>query len=139
MMPQLENVTILVVDDDEVDALGVKRAFRQVKMTNQIIVAEDGRDALHKLRSGSVTKPFMILLDLNMPRMNGFEFLQAVRKDEGLHDAVIFVLTTSNDVKDMRNAYHHNIAGFIVKGGDKDGFHNAASLFEQYARTVDLP
>lgn len=137
-MGQLDNVNVLVVDDDEVDVMGVKRAFRGVKTSGPILVANNGREALDKLRGGAVAKPYIILLDLNMPRMNGFEFLSEVRNDEELKDSIIFVLTTSNDVNDKRRAYDHNIAGYIVKSGSGDSFLNTANLFDQYAKTVKM-
>ena len=76
--------------------MGVQRAFRRAKVENTIVVANDGLIALEKLR-GDVRKPYLVLLDLNMPRMNGIEFLAEARKDDLLRDSLIFVLTTSKD------------------------------------------
>lgn len=134
------DITILLVDDDEVDVMGVERAFRQARLHNRIVVAANGEEALDKLRDGSsVPKPYLILLDLNMPRMSGIEFLEQTRRDPRLHPSVIFVLTTSNAEEDRKKAYQHNIAGYIVKDADSDTFLNTAALLEHYAKTVELP
>ena len=101
-----ENVTILMVDDDEVDVMGLERAFRRGNMHNPIVTAPDGIAALALLRDGhSVMRPYMIVLDINMPRMTGIEFLDEVRGDKKLQDSVVFVLTTSKDDEDKHRAY----------------------------------
>lgn len=135
-----EDITVLVVDDDEVDVMGVQRAFKKSKLCNSIIVASDGKEALKKLRDGkSVHRPYLVLLDINMPQMDGIEFLENARRDPALQNSVVFVLTTSNDEKDKRRAYQHNIAGYIVKGHREDGFVDAVSLLDQYSRINQFP
>ncbi len=137
---QKEEVTILVVDDDEIDVMGVQRAFKKSNLKNSIVVASDGKDALRKLRDGkSVSKPYLVLLDLNMPQMNGVEFLENARKDPELHNSVVFVLTTSNDEEDKRKAYKHNIAGYFVKGQMEEGFGDAVTLLNHYSRVNQFP
>lgn len=139
-MPFDNNVTILVVDDDKVDIMAVRRAFRLSGLDNAMVFAADGLEALEKLRDGkSVPRPFLVLLDLNMPRMNGIEFLDAARNDPELSDCVVFVLTTSKDMLDKRKAYSRNVAGYIVKEDTRDGYINTAGLLESYARVVELP
>lgn len=139
MRQNVENISVLLIEDNAVDVMGVKRAFSQSKLNNRIIVASDGRDALEKLRSGSIARPYIILLDLNMPRMNGIEFLKEARNDPELRSAVIFVLTTSAAPDDKLRAYSHSIAGYIVKGREEGSFLNTACLFDTYTRIVDLP
>lgn len=139
-MKTASNVTILVVDDDRVDVMAVRRAFRLSGLDNAMVFAADGIEALEKLRDGkSVPRPFLVLLDLNMPRMNGIEFLDAARKDPNLCDSVVFVLTTSKDMMDKRKAYSRNVAGYIVKEDTREGYINTAGLLESYARVVELP
>lgn len=133
-----EQITILVVDDDEVDVMGVQRAFRRAKFENSIVVANDGLAALEKLRN-DVHKPYLVLLDLNMPRMNGIEFLAEARKDDLLRDSLVFVLTTSKDEDDKKAAYEHNIAGYIIKDREDGGFVNAADMLTRYVRNVEFP
>ncbi len=133
-------VTILVVDDDQVDVMAVRRALREGGIGDDLVVASDGIEGLQKLRDGvSVPKPYLVLLDINMPRMNGLEFLEEARKDPATRDAVVFVLTTSKTDEDKERAYEHNIAGYIVKAGSAAEYINTASLIEHYSRIVDLP
>lgn len=133
-------VSVLLVDDDAVDVMGVQRAFRQSELQNTIVVASNGLEALEKLRDGkSISRPYMVLLDLNMPKMNGIEFLEEARSDPDLKSSIIFVLTTSKDSEDKEKAYKHNIAGYIVKDRTTGGFINAAGLLSQYSRVVEFP
>src|SRR6185503_9677474 len=112
-------LSILLVEDDDVAAESVERSLRKYDVGFPIVWAEDGLVALEILRGKHPTKkigtPNIILLDLNMPRMNGFEFLQALRADERLQRSVIFVLTTSDSDSDRSRAYHEHIAGYMVK------------------------
>lgn len=137
-MPHNE-LTVLLVEDDEVDIMAVKRAFDKAKIANPVIVAHDGIEALEKLRSGDVSRPFLILLDLNMPRMNGLEFLDEIRNDDDLKASVVFVLTTSKAEEDKWAAYQRNIAGYIVKENVGREFLDAVSLLDHYWRVVELP
>ena len=135
-----DTITIFLVEDNVVDVMGVQRAFRKSEFSNHIVVASDGLQALDKLRDGqSVPRPYLILLDLNMPRMNGLEFLREIRGDNTLKDSIVFVLTTSNAPDDRKSAYEKNIAGYILKGGETNGFVNVAGLLDHYASVCELP
>ena len=90
-------------------------------------------------RPGQAPRPRVILLDLNMPRMNGFEFLQTVRTDPDLKDEIIFVLTTSDDESDRTRAYHENIAGYMVKSAVGPQFSKLVALLQSYQGAVKLP
>lgn len=136
---QRNEVTVLLVDDDEIDVMGVQRAFQKARIMNPVVTAADGMDALEKLRNGSVKKPYLILLDINMPRMNGLEFLDEIRRDSSLMDSIVFVLTTSNAEKDKCMAYKHNIAAYIIKENVGQDFLNALSLIESYWKIVEFP
>src|SRR5690606_38990460 len=106
----------LLVEDDEIDVMTVRRAFRQNHISNPLVVANDGIEALELLRRGDLPKGRrIILLDLNMPRMNGIEFLQELRKDPELASIPVVVLTTSNDDHDKVKAYDLHVAGYLVK------------------------
>ncbi|MEO0425101.1 MAG: response regulator [Pseudomonadota bacterium] len=142
MAPQTKGskeVHILLVEDDQLDVTLLKRSFTKEKISNPISVAGDGIEALEMLRDGRVPKPYLILLDINMPRMNGHEFLQEVRQDPELHDAIVFVLTTSNDEEDRFRAYDRNVAGFLVKRNAGPGFLDAIKLIDAYWRVVEFP
>ena len=88
-------ITLFLIEDDDIDALTIERSFKKNRISNSIIRATDGIDALEKLRSGAVPKPFVILLDIHMPRMTGHEFLDELRADENYANTVVFILTTS--------------------------------------------
>lgn len=138
-----DTVNLLLVDDDEVDVQGLKRAFAKSRIGNPIVVARDGIEALEVLRGENgktkLAKPHLILLDLNMPRMNGIEFLEAIRADEGLKSAIVFMITTSKDEEDKTRAYGHNVAGYIVKQDPANTFMLAVSMLEHYWKIVEFP
>ena len=132
-------ITVLLVEDDQIDIMGVQRAFSKSKINNPIVVARDGLEALEILKSKKITKPYLILLDLNMPRMNGIEFLDAIRKDPDHRDSIVFVLTTSKADEDKWDAYQRNIAGYIVKENVGTEFLDAVSLLDVYWKIVEMP
>lgn len=136
-------VNILLVEDDEIDATAIQRAFRKKKIANPIVVAEDGVEAFEVLRGenghSGLPRPYLILLDLNLPRMNGIEFLQELRKDPQLNDSIVFVLTTSDDDRDKVAAYEQHIAGYIVKSKAGDDFVHLMELLNGYWRYIDFP
>ncbi|ABN60032.1 response regulator [Shewanella baltica] len=137
---QYQQVTILLVDDDDVDYMAVQRAMRQLRLLNPLVRARDGIEALSILTSLDTIKgPYLILLDLNMPRMNGFEFLERIRSDPSLSSSVVFMLTTSSTDEDRMKAYSHHVAGYMVKTDIKDGFNNIFNMLEGYWRIVELP
>lgn len=138
-----KQVSILLVEDDEVDAELVVRAFRKLKIANPIVIAKDGIDALSHLRGENgltaVQSPLLILLDINMPRMNGHEFLTELRADPKLHESIVFVLTTSEAEKDRVAAYNHNIAGYLLKSRAGEDFTDVLAMLDHYWRFVEFP
>ncbi len=136
-------VSILLVDDDDVAAESVVRSLRKHAMDFPVVLARDGMEALEILRGDhadlTIERPYLVLLDLNMPRMDGFEFLHEVRNDKKLRDSIIFVLTTSDADTDRARAYHENIAGYMVKSAIGPQFAKLASLLDNYRNTVSLP
>lgn len=141
-MSNPKTVEVLLVEDDEIDAEALKRAFQKQKIANPIIVAEDGIEALKILRgegNGPVHKPHVILLDLNLPRMNGIEFLEELRADEDLRQSVVFVLTTSDDDRDVLAAYDNQVAGYMVKSRVGEDFVDMINMLDCYWRVIELP
>ena len=136
-------VNLLLVEDDEVDIQGLKRAFAKSRIGNPITVARDGIEALEFLRGENgrpkLPKPHLILLDLNMPRMNGLEFLEVIRADEDLKRSVVFMITTSKAEEDKARAYDQHVAGFIVKQDPANTFMQAVALMEHYWKIVEFP
>lgn len=131
-------LSILLVEDDDVDAMSIQRAFRNTPLAENIVRARDGQEALDVLKSGDIASPFVVLLDLNMPRMDGFEFLQHIRSDDSLTHAVIFVLTTSQSEKDMLAAYKQHIAGYLVKQSNGLQMEDIRKLLEIYENKMRL-
>lgn len=135
-----KEVSILLVDDDDVDAMGIQRALKQLKILNPIFRARHGQEALDMLRSeGAIPHPYVILLDINMPCMNGLEMLEILRADPVLSTAVVFMLTTSQDDQDRFAAYQQHVAGYIVKRQAGDGFLRVMEMLDRYWRVVELP
>jgi CheY-like chemotaxis protein len=142
IMPH-RTVNFLVVEDDEVDIKALKRAFKELRLCNPIRFARDGIEALEILRGENgqekLAKPYLVLLDLNMPRMNGIEFLDEVREDPEHHSAIVFVMTTSSAEEDRIKAYDKNVAGYMLKSNAGDTFNKALSMLEHYWRVVEFP
>jgi CheY-like chemotaxis protein len=134
-----KEVSILLVEDDDIDAMSIERALKKLRLANPYYRAVDGVEGLAILRNQGVGRPFIILLDLNMPRMNGLEMLVELRKDPKLTDSVVFVLTTSNDDQDRAQAYKEHIAGYIVKSKLDSDFTELLQLLDHYWRLVELP
>ena len=137
-------VNILLVDDDEVDCMNVQRAFKKSNILNPLSIAHNGVEGLDMLRgTNGVTKitptPRIILLDINMPKMNGLEFLKELRSDPVLHNISVFILTTSNDDKDRFEAYNYNVAGYIIKPISFENFVAAVSILNNFWQLCELP
>lgn len=138
-----EPVHLLLVEDDEIDAMAVKRALREYRVANPMTLARDGLEALEYLRGNGKRKPIprpnLVLLDINMPRMNGLEFLEALRGDPDLSDTVVFVLTTSSREEDITAAYRKNIAGYMTKQNAGKDFLSLFNMLSEYWRVVIFP
>lgn len=132
MLHKSTELKILLVEDDELDVMGIRRALQKLNIVNPLIVARDGIEALDLLRGTEGTEklsgPYMILLDINMPRMNGIEFLDEIRSDDDLKDAKVFILTVSNQDDDIYRAYKQKVAGYIVKSDPTESMQNALQL-----------
>src|SRR5690606_19839603 len=106
---------ILLVEDDAIDVMNARRALKKNNLTNPIFEAQNGLEALELLRSGTLPRRLIVLLDLNMPKMNGLEFLRVLRADPALRATSVVVLTTSSGERDKVEAYELNVAGYLVK------------------------
>jgi CheY-like chemotaxis protein len=133
-------LNILLVDDDEVDVLNVRRAFKKANICNPLWVAGNGLEALELLRSGNIpAHNRLVLLDLNMPRMNGIEFLRALRADPDLALTTVVVLTTSSEERDKVDAYHLNVAGYLVKPVTILDFVSVMATLNKYWSLMEMP
>jgi CheY-like chemotaxis protein len=133
-------LNILLVEDDDVDVMNVRRAFARHHITNPLFVARDGVEALEKLRDSEIPQGRrLVLLDLNMPRMNGIEFLRELRNDPQLAPTPVVVLTTSNDDQDKVEAYHLNVAGYVLKPVTFINFCDVMVTLNKYWSLVEMP
>lgn len=133
-------LNILLVEDDEVDVINVQRAFKKNNIRNPLWTASNGIEALDVLRGTDYPRDRrLILLDLNMPRMNGIEFLRELRADEQLRLTPVVVLTTSDDERDRVDAYNLNVAGYILKPVTLINFVEAMAILNKYWTLVELP
>ncbi len=134
-------VHFVLVDDDDYDVMAVQRAFQELRVLNPIHVARDGVEALELLeRTGedALPRPLVMLLDLNMPRMNGLELLKEVRSKEELRETTVFVLTTSDGDRDRKAAAGYNVAGYVVKSDNSaTDIMEVLTNLRQYWRVVE--
>jgi CheY-like chemotaxis protein len=130
---------ILLVEDDHVDAMTVKRIFTELKVKNQLAHVVDGEKALEYLRNSKNRKPCVILLDLNMPRMNGIEFLKIIKADDDLRSIPVIVLTTSREDQDKIDSFKLGIAGYILKTVDYKRFATIMEIMDMYWTLSELP
>ena len=137
-------LNILLVEDDEVDVMTVQRAFREGQITNPLYIANNGIEALEMLRGEPGQPPVIppdrriILLDLNLPRMNGLEFLRALRSDATIKSIPVIVFTTSNEQRDRLETYGLNIAGYIIKPTNFDNFMDALVTLNNYWTSCEM-
>jgi CheY-like chemotaxis protein len=136
-------VTLLLVEDDDIDAQSVKRALQRAGIRNPLVRAHDGIEALELLRGEGgreqLTPPYLLLVDIRMPRLDGIGLIRALRADAALARTVVFVLTTSDSDKDKLAAYDANVSGYIVKSDAGGDFHQLMQLLEYYLLIVSPP
>ncbi len=130
---------ILLIEDDNVDVMTVERVFRDLKIANQLVSTSNGEQALEYLRTNGNKKPSVILLDLNMPKMNGTEFLKIVKKDESLKKIPVVVLTTSSQQQDVVESFKLGAAGYMVKSVDYGKFVETIRTINLYWTLSELP
>ncbi|MDC0358189.1 response regulator [Oligoflexia bacterium] len=138
-----DDVTILLVDDDEVDAMDIEDSLQKRKIGNSIVRAVDGVEALEVLRGengrSKLKEPYLILLDIKMPRMDGLSFLKELRDDPTLKHSIVFVLTTSDAEDDRSSAYKYNVAGYLTKSDTGQQLLDKLQIIEDYILYVRFP
>jgi CheY-like chemotaxis protein len=130
---------ILLVEDDDVDAMTVEHVLKDLKVTNHVFRSNNGEEALDYLRNESNQKPCFILLDLNMPKMNGIEFLKAIKSDEELKNIPVIVLTTSDEQQDIVESFNLHAAGYMLKSVDYKEFADTIKAIDIYWTLSKLP
>jgi len=138
-----KTVHILLVEDDRIDEKAFLRAIGKLRINNPVTVAHDGLEAWDILKGANgkppLPRPNLLVLDINMPRMNGLELLERIRDDVDLHDSIVFMLTTSNDDEDKIEAFNLNVAGYMLKSDVGNSFIRAVELINSYWRLVEFP
>ena len=135
---------ILLVEDDKVDVMNVRRSFKKANITNPLFIAGNGIEALAVLRGESkdIQMPKarrLVLLDLNMPKMGGIDFLKVLRKDPDLRRTPVIVLTTSDQERDRVEAYDLNVAGYLLKPVTFSNFAEAMTTLNRYWTLCEIP
>lgn len=132
-------VNILLVEDDSLDIMNVERTLKKIDVNHKLFIARNGQEAWNMLHGIGVEKispaPSVIMLDINMPKMNGLEFLNLLRNDEELKDIKVFIMTTSNDSSDRRLSKELGVSGYIIKPLN---FNNSASSIDSFSLMIDL-
>ena len=138
-----DTANFLIVDDDIVSIKSIQRAMKKLNICNPVTIARDGIEAIETLNSSFDSAhglpPFIVTLDLNMPRMDGHTFLEEIRKNERFKKLVVFVLTSSDAQNDIARAYEKTIAGYIVKEDPVNSLKRALTMLDGYANLVILP
>jgi CheY-like chemotaxis protein len=136
---KITNKPILLVEDDQVDTMTVIRALKEIHVTNPLVHLENGEDGVNYLRDPQKEKPCIILLDLNMPIMNGIEFLQVVKNDNKLRCIPVVVLTTSEEQQDKVNSFNLGVAGYMAKPVDYRQFVEVMRSIDAYWTISEMP
>lgn len=136
---KITNKPILLVEDDQVDTMTVIRALKEIHVTNPLVHLENGEEAVHYLQDPQSEKPCIILLDLNMPIMNGIEFLHVVKHDDQLKRIPVVVLTTSEEQQDKVNSFNMGVAGYMAKPVDYRQFVEVMRSIDAYWTISEMP
>jgi CheY-like chemotaxis protein len=136
---RIKNKPILLVEDDQIDAMTVRRALKELHVTNALVHVENGEEALAHLRDPASDKPCIVLLDLNMPKMGGIEFLQVIKQDESLKAIPAVVLTTSEEQQDKVESFNLGVAGYMAKPVDYQHFVEVMRSINTYWTLSEMP
>jgi CheY-like chemotaxis protein len=135
----ITNRPILLVEDDRVDVMTIQRALAEINVVNPVVNAEHGEAALAYLRTPGNARPCIILLDLNMPIMNGIEFLQEAKQDPDLRSIPVVVLTTSEEQPDKLRSFEWGVAGYLAKPVDYRNFVDMMRSVDMYWTLSAMP
>lgn len=130
---------ILLVEDDHVDILTIERALKEIAVANQVVTVENGELALRYLRAAHSRRPCLIFLDLNMPIMNGLEFLREAKADPAIRAIPVIVLTTSDEQQDKLSSFDLGVAGYMAKPVDYRRFVEMMRCIDLYWTVSEMP
>ncbi len=131
--------SILLIEDDQIDAKTVERALKDLKIEDTLVHVENGEEALAYLKNKNTPNPAIILLDLNMPKMSGLEFLKIAKNDTEICSIPVIILTTSKEEHDLKNSFDLSVAGYMVKPIEYDVFVEKMGTILSYWATSELP
>ena len=139
-----KQINLLHIEDDSVDRMVIERALKKIEGIGVIHNATNGEEALDMLRGENGQQklspfPQIILLDINMPKMNGIEFLEALRGENDLKYLSVYMVTTSNDESDLMGAYEFNVAGYILKPVDISHFEKTFKILTDFWKLCEFP
>lgn len=132
-------MNILLVEDNPLDAMIVERTIASIAPDTQVVRAEDGIEALDLINQGRVPAPYIVLLDINMPRMNGHEFLEKLRVTSGFSNSIVFMFTTSDHVEDIEKAYSKRVNGYIVRRQNKEDMKSVLMMLQSFWTICEPP
>lgn len=130
---------IMVVEDDSADVMMIKRAFKELNVSNPLICASNGEEALDYLRNDANINPCLIFLDINMPKMNGLEFLKIIKADDQFKKIPVVVLAASDNKDDVRESFRLSVAGYMTKSSDNKSFVEKLKGIDFYWSLCELP
>ena len=130
---------ILLLEDDEIDVAAIKRALKELRIKNPLVVCENGIKGLEWLRDNLRTPPSVILSDIDMPGMNGLEFLDKVKHDPDLQKLPVVILSTFSEESDRAKAFKLGVAGYMVKPIDADKYLSILKTITAYWHSSELP
>jgi len=136
---KITNKPILLVEDDQVDIMTIMRSLKEIHVANPVVSKENGEDALAYLQNPDNARPCIILLDLNMPIMNGIEFLKMAKQDDQLKSIPVVVLTTSEEQQDKVNSFNFGVAGYMAKPVDYRQFVEMMRSIDMYWTISEMP
>ncbi|BCG63933.1 MAG: hypothetical protein methR_P1683 [Methyloprofundus sp.] len=123
---------ILIAEDDAVDIMTIKRAFKQLGVLNELAVAGNGEEVISYLENPELQLPCVIILDINMPKMNGLECLKILKKDFLYKNIPVFMLSSSSEQNDVDSSFNRGIAGYILKEVEYEGFLDSIKVLNSH-------
>jgi CheY-like chemotaxis protein len=128
-----------MLEDDKIDVMSIRRAIEKLKITNPLVVCENGEKGLDYLNNSDNKRPCLILLDMNMPKMNGIEFLRIIKSHEQLKVLPVVVLTSSKEEQDKFESFGLGVAGYIIKPTDPQSFVDVLHVIDIYWTLSEQP
>jgi len=134
-----QDKAVLLLEDNKIEAMKVQRAFKKLGIQHPLFVCENGIEGLNWLNAHVDNPPGIILLDLNMPKMNGLEFLKSIKEDERFSFIPVVILTTSKDYEDRKESYELQAAGYMVKPVHYADYLHVIKTIDSYWEKSELP